>query len=61
MTSNLSTLAALRPRTDLGIEGYHDEGDRFPLKGITVKAKGGYTGEKSTTYGKNVVLKGMLE
>lgn len=47
--------------TDLGIEGYHDEGDRFPLKGITVKAKGGYTGEKSTTYGKNVVLKGMLE
>ena len=47
--------------TDLGIEGYHDEGDRFPLKGITVKAEGGYTGEKSTTYGKNVVLKGMLE
>ena len=47
--------------TDLGIEGYHDEGDRFPLKGITEKAKGGYTGEKSTTYGKNVVLKGMLE
>ena len=47
--------------TDLGLEGYHDEGDRFPLKGITVKAKGGYTGEKSTTYGKNVVLKGMLE
>ena len=47
--------------TDLGIEGYHDEGDRFPLKGITVKAKGAYTGEKSTTYGKNVVLKGMLE
>ena len=47
--------------TDLGIAGYHDEGDRFPLKGITVKAKGGYTGEKSTTYGKNVVLKGMLE
>ena len=47
--------------TDEGIEGYHDEGDRFPLKGITVKAKGGYTGEKSTTYGKNVVLKGMLE
>ena len=44
-----------------GIEGYHDEGDRFPLKGITVKVKGGYTGEKSTTYGKNVVLKGMLE
>ena len=33
----------------------------YPLKGITVKAKGGYTGEKSTTYGKNVVLKGMLE
>ena len=47
--------------TDLGIEGYHDESDRFPLKGITEKAKGGYTGEKSTTYGKNVVLKGMLE
>lgn len=47
--------------TDLGIAGYHDEGDRFPLKGITVKANGGYTGEKSTTYGKNVVLKGMLE
>ena len=47
--------------TDLGIEGYHDEGDRFPLKGINVKANGGYTGEKSTTYGKNVVLKGMLE
>lgn len=47
--------------TDLGIEGYHDEGGRFPLKGITVKAKGGYTGEKSTTYGKNVVLKGMME
>ena len=44
-----------------GIEGYHDEGDRFPLKGITVKVKGGYTGEKATTYGKNVVLKGMLE
>lgn len=47
--------------TDLGIEGYHDERDRFPLKGITVKAQGGYTGEKATTYGKNVVLKGMLE
>ena len=47
--------------TDLGIEGYHDECDRFPLKGIAEKAKGGYTGEKSTTYGKNVVLKGMLE
>lgn len=47
--------------TELGIEGYHDEGDRFPLKGINVKANGGYTGEKSTTYGKNVVLKGMLE
>ena len=47
--------------TDLGIEGYHDEGDRFPLKGIAEKAKRGYTGEQSTTYGKNVVLKGMLE
>ena len=47
--------------TDLGIEGYHDEGDRFPLKGITVKVNGGYTGEKLTTYGKNIVLKGMLE
>ena len=47
--------------TEQGVEGYHDEGDRFPLKGITVKVKGGYTGEKSTTYGKNVVLKGMLE
>ena len=47
--------------TDEGIEGYHDEKDRFPLKGITEKAKGGFTGEKSTTYGKNVVLKGMLE
>jgi ATP-dependent helicase/DNAse subunit B len=47
--------------TDLGIEGYHDQGDRFPLKGIEAKAKGGYRGEKLTTYGKNVVLKGMLE
>ena len=40
--------------TDLGIEGYHDEGDRFPLKLNDKK-------EKETTYGKNVVLKGMLE
>lgn len=47
--------------TSLGIEGYHDEGGRFPLKGIEAKAKGGYRGEKLTTYGKNVVLKGMLE
>ena len=47
--------------TDLGIEGYHDQGDRFPLQGIEAKSKGGYRGEKLTTYGKNVVLKGMLE
>lgn len=46
--------------TSLGIEGYHDEGDRFPLDGIKMK-KGAYSGFKATTYGKNVVLKGMLE
>lgn len=46
--------------TDLGIEGYHDEGGRFPLDGIKMK-KGVYSGFKATTYGKNVVLKGMLE
>jgi hypothetical protein len=46
--------------TDLGIEGYHDEGGRFPLVGIKIK-NGAYGGSKETTYGKNVVLKGMLE
>jgi hypothetical protein len=46
--------------TGLGVKGYHDEGGRFPLKGISLKAKG-YTGEKCTTWGKNVVLKGMLK
>ena len=46
--------------TDKGIEGYHDEGGKFPLDGIKMK-KGAYSGFKTTTYGKNVVLKGMLE
>jgi hypothetical protein len=46
---------------DSGIEGYHDEENRFPLKGIEVKSRGGYKGEKVTTCGKNVVLKGMLK
>ena len=46
---------------DFGVEGYHDEMGRFPLKGIEVKSKGGYKGEKATTYGKNVVLKGKLK
>lgn len=39
---------------DLGVDGYNDEGNRFPLK----VADGG---KKMTTYGKNVVLKGMLK
>ena len=47
--------------TGQGIEGYHDKGDRFPLNGIKARTNGAYSGEKSTTYGKNVVLKGMLE
>ena len=48
--------------TEHGIEGYHDQGDRFPLDDIKISSRtGGYTGAKSTTYGKNVVLKGMLE
>ena len=46
--------------TDQGIEGYHDEGGRFPLHGIELK-DGTYSKSKSTTYGKNVVLKGMIE
>ena len=44
-----------------GIEGYHDKAGRFPLKGIRSKNDGSYSGEKQTTNGKNVVLKGMLE
>ena len=44
----------------LGIEGYHDEANRFPLKGISINSNG-YTGKKVTTCGKNVVLKGMLK
>lgn len=46
---------------DSGIEGYHDEKNRFPLKGVEVKSRGGYKGEKATTFGKNVVLKGMMK
>ena len=46
--------------TNKGIEGYHDEGGKFPLDGIKMK-NCAYSGCKVTTYGKNVVLKGMLE
>ena len=45
-----------------GIEGYHDAGGRFPLKDIAPKSRGaGYRGKKESTFGRNVVLKGMLK
>lgn len=45
---------------DVGIEGYYDEPGKFPLKGVSAKSDG-LSGMKDATYGKNVVLKGMLE
>ena len=43
-------------------EGYLKEKGRFPLKGVEEKKRGsGFKGEKETSYGKNVVLKGMLD
>ena len=44
-------------------QGYLKEQGRFPLKGVEKKKRGGpgFKGKKETSYGKNVVLKGMLD
>lgn len=44
-------------------QGYLKEPGRFPLKGLEKKKRGGpgFKGKKETSYGKNVVLKGMLD